>query len=269
MRLLQLSDPHLLADPLGRYRQRNPLQQLELALRETAAEPHDLLVISGDLCQDETWQGYARLRELLERRATLGVPEVPVALLPGNHDHPALMRAALGRQALIAPAVVALGGCRLLLLDSHRAGCTGGWIGPGQLLWLSEQLGVDLEAPSLVAVHHPPVAIGDAGMDAIALHDGPALLEVLQAVPGLRGVLFGHVHQHWQGWLSRCAAGLAPVPLLGCPSTLCSFGPVQPCPLGRAQDPGGRWLELDASGALEQRLLRWHGGGEAAPTVLV
>ena len=269
MRLLQLSDPHLLADPRGHYRERNPLALLELALSEAGCEPHDLLLISGDLCQDETWQGYVRLRELLQRREALGIPPAPVALLPGNHDHPALLRSALGRQALIAPAVVALKGCRLVLLDSHRAGCTGGWIGPRQLAWLSEQLGVDPQSPSLVAVHHPPVPIGDAGMDAIGLHDGPALLEVLQAVPALQAVIFGHVHQHWQGWLPRGAAGLEPVPLLGCPSTLCAFGPVQPCPLGRAQDPGGRWLELDASGALRQRLLRWHGLGEAAPTVLV
>jgi Icc protein len=50
--------------------------------------------------------------------------------------------------------------------------------------------------------------------------------------------------------------GREEVSLLACPSTLCGFGPVQPCPLGRADDPGGRWLELGAGG-LRQRLLRW------------
>ena len=263
MRLLQLSDPHLLADPRGRYRQREPLRQLEAALAEAAHVPHDLLLISGDLCQDETWQGYVRLRELLERRA---VP-APVALLPGNHDHPALLRAALGRTALIAPAVVEHGGCRLVLLDSHRAGCTGGWLGPRQLSWLGRQLGLAPDVPTVVALHHPPLPIGDAGMDAIGLHDGPALLERLSLVPGLRAVLFGHVHQHWQGWMPDRAAPLEPAMLLGCPSTLCPFGPVQPCPLGRPADPGGRWLELAAPGALEQRLLRWHGVDDTAPTV--
>ena len=259
MRLLHLSDPHLLADPGGRYRDRHPLALLEFALRQAATEPHDLLLVSGDLCQDETWQGYVRLRELLDRRVALGLLPAPVALLPGNHDHPARLRAALGRQALIAPAVLALGGCRLVLLDSHRAGCTGGWIGPRQLTWLSEQLGADPEVPTLVVVHHPPVPIGDAGMDAIGLHDGPALLEGLRAVPGLRAVLFGHVHQHWQSWVPDRPAHLEPALLLGCPSTLCSFGPVQPCPLGRPQDPGGRWLQLDRTGVLQQRLLRWRG----------
>jgi Icc protein len=268
MRLLQLSDPHLLADPRGRYRERVPLQRLEAALQQAGREPHDLLLISGDLCQDETWQGYGRLRDLLGRRAALGLPQAPVALVPGNHDHPALLRAALGRQALIAPAVLTLGGCRVVLLDSHRAGCTGGWIGERQLAWLARQLAPCPQTPTLVAVHHPPVPIGDPGMDGIGLHDGPALLELLAGVPGLRAVLFGHGHQHWQGWMPQRAPGLAPVTLLGCPSTLCSFGPVQPCPLGRPADPGGRWLELDAMGALEQRLLRWHGVDDAVSSVV-
>ena len=259
MRLLQLSDPHLLADPTGRYRDRQPLARLELALRQTGGDPYNLLLISGDLCQDETWQGYVRLRELL------APVDVPVALLPGNHDHPALLRAALGRQAVIAPGVIEMEGCRLVLLDSHRPGCVGGWIGPRQRAWLVGQLALAPTTPTLVAVHHPPVPIGDAGMDAIGLHDGLVLLAVLREVPGVRAVLFGHVHQHWQGRLPDRPAELEPVALLGCPSTLCAFGPVQPCPLGRAADPGGRWLQLDADGRLQQRLLRWHGVDGTAP----
>jgi Icc protein len=261
MRLLQLSDTHLLADPRSRYRQRFPQRLLEAALLQAADLDHDLLVISGDLCQDETWQGYARLRDLLAASGRWGPQQTPVALLPGNHDHPGLLRAALGRQSTIAPALLSLAGCRVLLLDSHRAGCTGGWLGARQLSWLSGLLGADPLTPTLVVVHHPPLAIGDREMDRIGLQDGAELLERLAGVPGLRAVLFGHVHQHWQGWLPGRPEGLEPVPVLGCPSTLCPFGPVQPCPLDRAADPGGRWLRLDPAEGLQQRLLRW-----SAPT---
>jgi Icc protein len=90
-------------------------------------------------------------------------------------------------------------------------------------------------------------------MDAIGLSDAVPLLALLAEAPGLRGVLFGHVHQYWLGALP----GRSDVPLLGCPSTLCGFGPVQPCPLGRAADPGGLWLELTTAAPLRQQLLRW------------
>lgn len=249
LRVLQLSDPHLLAEGQGRYRGRRPLVQLRHGLEQAltqAGAPVDLLLISGDLCQDESLGGYVRLRELL---APL---PLPVALLSGNHDHPALLRAALGRRAALGPAVLPLGPWRLVLLESHRPGRSEGWLGETQLDWLGRQLAAP-GGPVLVAVHHPPLPIGDPLFDAIALADGPALLALLAGAPAVAAVVCGHLHQHWRGALP----GRPDVPVLSCPSTLCSFPAVQPCPLGRPDDPGGRLLELGASGRWRQRLLRW------------
>jgi Icc protein len=260
--VLQLSDPHLLADPQGRYRGVAPLAQLRHGLAtalqrlEEAGLRPDLLLLSGDLCQDESWGGYARLRELLAELA----PTLPTALLPGNHDHPLRMTAALGRRCRIAPGVLALGAWRILLLDSHRPATTAGWLGDAQLAWLRRRL-AERRGPLLVVVHHPPVPIGDPEMDAIGLRDGGDLLTLLGACPEVRGLMFGHVHQHWQGGLP----GRAGIPLLGCPSTLCGFGPVQACPLGRPDDPGGRLLRLRPDGMVRQHLLRWQRSG--APNV--
>ncbi len=249
MRLLQLSDPHILADPHGRLKGRQPWACLEWALDQAWLQvpATDLLLISGDLCQDESWVGYARLRDRLASWPT------PVALLPGNHDDPQLLRAALGRHAVLAPAVLEIAGVRVLLLNSHRHGCVEGWLGPGQLAWLAGELGRAPGLPLVVAVHHPPVAIGDPIFDSIGLRDGGALIQLLAGQPLIKAVLFGHIHQHWLGALP----GRPAVPLLGCPSTFCPYGPVQPCPLGRSQDPGGRWLELDGQGQLRHGLVRW------------
>jgi Icc protein len=252
IRVLQLSDPHLLADPKGLCRGRESRACLqhgwEQALAQLGQRP-DLLLISGDLCQDESWGGYVRLRQLLDTWA------VPVALLPGNHDHGALLRAALGRQAWIAPARVPLEGWTLLLLSSHRPGAVEGWIAASQLDWLRDQLAL-VDQPLVVALHHPPVAIGSPELDSIALQQPQPLLDVLLASPWVRGLVFGHVHQHWHGSLARPSPGL-PLPLWGCPSTLAAFPAAQPCPLGQPTWPGGRWLELAADGGITTRLLRW------------
>lgn len=253
MRLLQLSDPHLLADPVGCCRGRQPLTQLRSGIQAALTQaldhgpPVDLLLISGDLCHDESWTGYALLRDLLNDWAR------PVALLPGNHDHPQLLRAVLGRHCAVAPALVPLADLDLVLLDSHRPGWDAGWLGTIQLDWLQALLAHRRNVPLLVTLHHPPVPIGDAGFDAMALVDAAALWRVLRDEPRLQAILFGHIHQHWQGSMP----GRPEVALLGCPSTLCGFGPVQPCPLGRPQDPGGRLLDCSPSGVLRQRLLRW------------
>lgn len=248
-RILQLSDPHLLAVPAASYRDVNPHLGLRHGLDqalELVGERPDLLLITGDLCQDESLAGYHLLRALLE---PLGIP---LALLPGNHDDPALLRQVFGSTASLAPAVVPLGDWRLLLLSSHCSGSAAGVLDPAQLAWLGRQL-ADADTPTWVAIHHPPVAIGSPGLDAIALQRPEPLLALLAGTPAVRGLVFGHVHQHWQGALP----GRPEVPLLGCPSTLCAFEPAQPCPLDRPGDPGGRWLELGPEPIWRQRLLRW------------
>jgi Icc protein len=260
LRLLQLSDPHLLADPAGRHHGVAALPQLVDGLQRALAQlaavdefPHALL-ISGDLCHDESWGGYARLSELL--RSAPAAALAPALLLAGNHDHPQLLRSALGRQARIAPGLWPLepaGGWSLLALDSHCSGREGGRLEAAQWRWLERVLREPLAGPLLVALHHPPLPIGDSLFDTIALEEGERLLALLARSPRVRGVVFGHIHQHWQESLP----GRPEVPLLGCPSTLRAFQPVQPCPLGRGHDPGGRLLTLTFEGEIRHRLLRW------------
>jgi Icc protein len=258
MRVLQLSDPHLLADPRGRCRGVEALAHLRHAWRQAlvqlAGEPPDLLLLSGDLCQDESWGGYVLLRDWLAQ--DLAPAGIPVALLPGNHDHLPLLRAALGRSAAIAPALQPLGAWQLLLLSSHRPGAVAGWIEPRQLAWLEGQLQQG-SGPVLVALHHPPLPLGGGTfLDDLALQQPQRLLEPLLASPRVRGLVFGHIHQHWHGSLPRPGGG-EPLPLWGCPSTLAPFEAVQPCPLGRPDWPGGRLLALGAGGEISTRLLRW------------
>ena len=94
MRILQLSDPHLVAADQGLVRGRPALAHFERALQNP-----DLVLVTGDLCQDESWGGYARLRRVLSQHVRCSV-----ALLPGNHDHPLLLDAVLGRRWTTAPA---------------------------------------------------------------------------------------------------------------------------------------------------------------------
>ena len=98
--------------------------------QEGQRERPDLVLISGDLCQDGSWGGCVRLRRLLDRHFN-----VPVGLLPGNHDHPLLLKSVLGSAFSTAPAVLNVKGTRLVLLNSYSSGCSTGWLGPQQLHW--------------------------------------------------------------------------------------------------------------------------------------
>ena len=86
MRILHLSDPHLVAADQGLVRGRPALAHFERALQVGGALNPDLVLVTGDLCQDESWGGYARLRRVLSQ-----LVRCPVALLPANHNHPLLL----------------------------------------------------------------------------------------------------------------------------------------------------------------------------------
>ena len=103
-------------------------------------------------------------------------------------------------------------------------------LGASQWQWLSERL-------ELIAGDPMPLVL-----DTMNLFDHGALRRLLLPLEGLRVVLFGHIHQHWEGcWPDRLE-----VPLPGTPSTLKSFQNAQPCPLDRADDPGGRRSDLSS-----------------------
>lgn len=250
MRILQLSDPHLIAADAGLVRGRPALALWTRALDQTVPIEPDCVLVTGDLCQDESWGGYVRLRDTLRQSLCC-----PVALMPGNHDRPLLLDSVLQRDATTAPAVLLVEGVRLILLNSHWSGHSAGRLGHMQLNWLDQVLSEQAfrSVPTLIALHHPPLAVGHPVLDTMALTDHAPFRRLVVPFKSLKAVVFGHIHQPWQGaWPER-----PELPLLGCPSTLKGFDHVQPCPLDRAFDPGGRLIEIDDQGALMHQVLRW------------
>jgi 3',5'-cyclic AMP phosphodiesterase CpdA len=90
----------------------------------------------------------------------------------------------------------------------------GGALPTDQLAWLAAALDEEPTRPTLLALHHPPVACGIRAMDAIALdeHDAARLESLLESNPQVLGVTCGHVHRT----ITTTFAGR---PLLVCPST--------------------------------------------------
>lgn len=237
--MAQLTDPHLLADPRGHYRGVNSHAQFHTCLRSVCSANPDLMLLTGDLGQDETWTAYGLLRDQL---ATCGSPALVMA---GNHDQPHLLRSCLGRHASVAPCGIAVGNWLVIGLDSHMAGSMGGRLSTAQLDWLVRTLRTH-PGPCLVALHHPPTAIGSPHMDPIALEAPERLLGLLHRFPQVKGVVFGHVHQAWRRQ--------APLPLMACPSTAMQISPAQPSAYPDA--PGWRLLRLEANGRLHTQVMR-------------
>ena len=202
-KIIHLTDPHLVTpgEPLYGL---DPLARLRLALAEVERAHGDaaLVLITGDLTNRGEVAAYRGLRDAL---AGLGVPW---RLMMGNHDRrdaflevfPDAPRTAEGFVQFVVDTDDAL----VVGLDSLEPGTDAGGLCPRRLAWLRETLAANPGRDVLVAVHHPPLAVGMPVMDGIGLVEGAEELARLLLGHGrVRHLLMGHVHRpiagSWRG----------------------------------------------------------------------
>lgn len=245
LRVVQITDCHLLADTdaaLHGWRNWDALNAV-LAHIRTAYPRIDAVVLTGDLVHDETDAGY---RRLTERIRSLGAPLV--CALPGNHDDPDRIAAAMPGVTTTGP--VALGAWRIHLLNSHIHGSDSGRLGARALARLADDLAAHPDQPALVAVHHPPVSVGAAWLDAMRLADGDRLLELLAHHQPGHVIACGHVHQRFE-------KTQADTRILCTPAVTRQFLPGSASfAEDRARPPGYRVLRLRADGSFTTRVRR-------------
>lgn len=242
VRLLQFTDTHLLADPTGTLRGARTRPRLEACLAHAQRHhfPADAIAITGDIVHDEP-DGYGAIDALF---AGLGVP---VLLIPGNHDAPAQLRRRLGHAPFQVGGEWRADGWQVLLLESWYEGSRDGEgrLGSVQLAALDRSLATSRAPHAFVFVHHPPVAMESAALDALGLLDGQELLELMARHPKVRGVAWGHAHQSLDRYLPHG------VRLMCTPATSMQFKPRSPTFVhDDSRPPGYRVIDLRVDGAI-------------------
>ena len=214
-RILQLTDPHLFADPgetLAGVPTRETLAEVLAFIR--THETFDHLVLTGDLAQDEALPTYEALAGMLGD----WMPRTHV--VPGNHDAREHLRRAFASSTPEAgPLTFAFdaAGWRVLGLDTHVPGQTSGRLDPDQLRWLDDQLAAHLRTPFLVFCHHPPLPVGVGWLDRLALEEPCPLLSRMRECPHFKALACGHVHREFE-------AEVGAARVFTTPSTALQFG---------------------------------------------
>lgn len=190
MILAQLSDPHVSARDWAAGDALALAVRAVLGIRPTP----DAVLVSGDIADTGDPREYARAAELL------ALLPMPVHVLAGNHDDRGRLAAAFGGSPEGPRRWVAeVAGVRLLGLDTSipESVSGSGALGPDGLEWLSDTLAAAPDTPTIVAMHHPPLAIGIQSLDEIGLagDDAAAFAGVVEAAPQVIRVVAGHVHR--------------------------------------------------------------------------
>ncbi|MBP6020048.1 MAG: 3',5'-cyclic-AMP phosphodiesterase [Burkholderiaceae bacterium] len=249
--LVQLTDPHLFADPEGRLLNVNTDASLRAVLQDIAVHHPslDLLLATGDIAQDGSLAAYQRFLQL-----AAAIP-APLRGLPGNHDVRANFHDAWQDKA---QTIADVGNWRIVLLDSIIPGSNAGALEPDQLALLKTAAQQAGNKHILVALHHNPVAVGSQWLDTMMVSNGQKLLQVIEDLPNVRALLWGHVHQEYDSVHHYAQQGRE-VRLLATPSTCVQFTPASSQFSLDAAGPGYRWLTLHPDGRLDTGVRYVHG----------
>lgn len=243
IRLLQFTDPHLYADRKGRLRGVETYSALKQVIEHARANhwPCDGILATGDLVQDDAG-GYETFREVF------GALGVPVYCIPGNHDDLPAMRKALRDAPYQLGGTLRSGNWQVILLDSCIDGGAAGHLSAASLTVLDRSLADGAQLHSLVCLHHHPIPMASRWLDEVALKNPDDFHQVLDRHRNVRGVLWGHVHQAYDGERGG-------VRYMSTPSTCAQFLPGSDHFELDRRPPGYRWLELAADGTIGTRVV--------------
>ena len=198
MKLIHITDTHLVA-PDRRLYGLDPRDRLAAAVADINTHHADAegVIITGDLTDRGEPAAYQALREVLGELA------MPCYLGMGNHDAREHLQSVFPELPQDEHGFVQyaqdFGACVLVMLDSAVAGEDAGLLCEARLEWLDLCLSRYRDRRILLALHHPPMALGIRYMDSIRLGNPDALDAVIRCHGNVAHLLFGHVHRPASG----------------------------------------------------------------------
>ncbi len=169
------------------------------------------VIVTGDLVDSPGAAAYERVRELL---APLSVP---VFVTVGNHDDRDAVREYFALPGRDTGSVggpfqytATVGDLRLVACDSLVPGSDGGSVDAERRAWLATELAAGPDTPTIVAIHHPPLATSFPAFDEITIPaaERAALAELLAANPQVLRVISGHIHRAFFDTLGGCGVAV-------------------------------------------------------------
>lgn len=244
LKLLQLSDTHLFANPGNCLKGVNTAASLQRVLEHLKPEHQkpDLVLLTGDLAEKGEAKAYQNLLKFMERF------NCPIYALPGNHDDRTTMQLALADSKISMQKSIVIGDWHFILLDSLWPQRNAGLLSDDELEFARVALAQYADKNICLAIHHHVQPVGGL-MDTMILTNAEQLLALITATPNVRVVINGHVHQEF-------AKTISGVQYLGLPSTCYQITPQQTSFVPDDLPPGYRWLELFADGTVISNIVR-------------
>jgi Icc protein len=194
MKIIHLSDTHILDDRNKTLNGINPAINLEKALQsiEKNHDDAEFIVITGDLVETPSEKSYKNFYEIIKKSP------IPVYPLIGNHDDrklflkffPTLQNNGFVQYFFIK------GDFSFVFLDTNMKNRIYGILCEKRLEWLEHTLQKNKDKEVFIFMHHHPIEVGMYKMDnEYALKNKEEFFNIISKFNNVRHISFGHVHR--------------------------------------------------------------------------
>ncbi|QLE86904.1 MULTISPECIES: 3',5'-cyclic-AMP phosphodiesterase [Shewanella] len=249
VRIVQVTDPHLFADPEAQLLGVNTAHSLDAVLNTIKAVdyPAHLMLATGDISQDYSAESYHNFVNAVEPL------NVPCHYLPGNHDDPRIMHLNMQGESVFGNKRIIAGNWQIIMLDSTVRGKPGGNMSAAEMSLIADAVNAESDKHTLLVMHHNPILVNCKWLDQHCMDNGDEFLAFVSQFPQVKGLLWGHVHQQ----LDEIHHGTyGAIKLMATPSTCIQFKPKSSYFALDAQQPGYRLLELKDNGDILTNVYR-------------
>jgi len=240
VRLVQITDSHIFADPNGSLLGVNTRKSFEAVCQRVSKEEWrpDVLLATGDLAQDASPDAYQYIANRFKKM------DIPSFWLAGNHDSPETMAMYMSNDSVFSAKHIVIGDWQIILLDSSVVGKVYGRLDLSQLEFLKNTLSRHQDKHTLVSLHHQPLNVGSIWLDNLGLKNDQEFVEIISQHPQVKCVLWGHIHQAFEkqqdgiNWIAT-------------PASCVQFKPESEDFSADDNAPGYRYLNLYPDGRVE------------------
>lgn len=195
MKIIHLSDPHLLGNPREHIFGLNPALRLKKAIRSIEQHHSDaeFITITGDLVDFPTKDAYTLLKNIIKKC------KIQIFPILGNHDSRKLFSNIfpdLFNDDGFVQYDITVKKNAFIFLDSVVEGKSHGKLCKKRLAWLRDALLRHKKRDCYLFMHHAPVPTGLYEIDTLAnLKNSTQLWKLLQEFSNVKHIAFGHIHR--------------------------------------------------------------------------
>jgi Icc protein len=191
-KIIQISDSHLFQNndlTLFSVKSNFRFEKVLSQIISNESIDTDLILITGDISQDETPESYQVIADHLDKL------NIPIFWIPGNHDNLSVMQSTFqNTKNFNYVKFLSLPYWHLIFINTKLINSDSGFLHPDELNTLSLELE---KAPAnkklVIIMHHHPIPVGTPLIDKYILQNRKEFLNILPTDKDIL-ILCGHVH---------------------------------------------------------------------------